>query len=448
MVHSSVIKRLKGRLVDLHFRELLLGSSSSLVLRVVGMGLGYLTMLHITNHHGAEVFGVLSLLTTVVLIFSIVPKFGMDIALVRIIGELRAHAQDLEIKYVIKKVVLFVFFASCAFSIFLFFSSGLISKYFFNKPHIYDALQVMSITVVANAVIVAIAAVFQGVKRIKTFVFLQLVVQHLLFLILLLMNDWLYFGAQIITVYVLSSILSATVALTLLVRTFDMLHMDSVQERHKYNLKKILISSYPMLITGSFAVMMGWIDIIMLGIFQTEVDVGIYTVAHKIAGLVGLSLVVVNSISLPKFAECYAKKDLSRLRDVARQSTALIFITSAPLFLLSVFAADFIMSIFGKEFIAGSLALILMATAQLFNAFCGPVGSLLQMTDHQKIVQKIVALVAIVNLVLNYFLIPVYGINGAALSTMLSVILWNAIMIFVVKNSLGFWAFYIPKFNR
>lgn len=446
-----MIKRFKEKINNPYFKELLYSSSSSLIIRIVGMALGYLSMLYITNYHGANIFGTLALLTTIVLIFSIVPRFGMDVALVRIIGELHAHTKNAEIKYVFRKILFFIIFLSVVFALLLFFTSELISKYFFDKTYMVSDIQIMSLTIITSTVMVIIAAIFQGVKKIKTFVFLQLVMQQLFFLLFLLINDQFYLGGEVVTVYVLSSTLSAIVAIIFLFKEFkefkEFDQNNNNRTPYKYHLKKILIFSYPMLVTGSFAMIMGWTDIIMLGIFLTETDVGVYVVAQKMAGIVSLSLVVVNSVVAPKFAEYYAKKKLLHLESLVHQSTMLIFMASVPLLLLSILAPEFIMSMFGDEFIVGSWALILMAVTQFVNAICGPVGYILQMTDRQKIAQKIVIFAAIINAILNYLLIPVYGINGAALSTMASVFFWNIAMLISIKKELGFWAFYFPKFR-
>ena len=46
--------------------------------------------------------------------------------------------------------------------------------------------------------------------------------------------------------------------------------------------------------------------------------------------------------------------------------------------------------------------------------------------------------------VLNLYLIPKYGINGAALASMICLVVWNSAMVLAVKKKLGFYTFYIP----
>ena len=55
---------------------------------------------------------------------------------------------------------------------------------------------------------------------------------------------------------------------------------------------------------------------------------------------------------------------------------------------------------------------------------------------------------AILNLVLNYLLIPKMGIEGAALASMISLSTWNLVMVYFVKREFGFYTFYIPFIKK
>ena len=66
------------------------------------------------------------------------------------------------------------------------------------------------------------------------------------------------------------------------------------------------------------------------------------------------------------------------------------------------------------------------------------------MTGNQNILAKILLFAAILNIVLNLYLIPKYGIDGAALASVISIVVWNSGMILAVKKKLGFYTFYIP----
>ena len=106
------------------------------------------------------------------------------------------------------------------------------------------------------------------------------------------------------------------------------------------------------------------------------------------------------------------------------------------------------MGLFGQEFKVGVTAFIFLSFGRLISSFSGSVGNILQMTGNQNIYGFILLIGALLNVVLNYMLIPKYGINGAAIASMSSLIVWNLGMVLSVKKKFGFYTFYIPFVKR
>ena len=193
---------------------------------------------------------------------------------------------------------------------------------------------------------------------------------------------------------------------------------------------------------------MAWTDKLMLGSMTTTVDVGIYHTAFKLSMFAAVALMSVNSIASPKFAEMFAKKDFLGLKKVVHQSTKMIFWASVPLIMIFFIFPEFLLGIFGEEFKVGVTAFIFLSCGRLISSFSGSVGNILQMTGNQNIYAIILLIGAILNVVLNLILIPLYGINGAAIASMSSLIVWNLSMVLVVKQKFGFYTFYIPFIKR
>lgn len=74
---------------------------------------------------------------------------------------------------------------------------------------------------------------------------------------------------------------------------------------------------------------------------------------------------------------------------------------------------------------------------QAVNAFCGSIGVYLNMTGKQQVFQVVLLSALGVNVVLNYFLIPKFGMTGAAIATSVSMILWNAAAVLYVYQKDG-----------
>ena len=131
--------------------------------------------------------------------------------------------------------------------------------------------------------------------------------------------------------------------------------LNLIANKNSLKLKDILDVSLPMLLSSSLFLIIQWTDTIMLGIFRTETEVGVYNVALKVAMLTSVGLFAINSIAAPKFAEFYGKEDMKGLGKVAQQSTKLIFWSSFPILLILFIFPSFILGVFGEEFKVGAL---------------------------------------------------------------------------------------------
>jgi O-antigen/teichoic acid export membrane protein len=93
---------------------------------------------------------------------------------------------------------------------------------------------------------------------------------------------------------------------------------------------------------------------------------------------------------------------------------------------------------FGSDFSEGALALMILAVGQLVNAATGAVEPLLIMSGHEKYVRNNTLASALCNLLLNLLLIPLWGINGAAVADSLTIALQNLTASFWAQKKLGF----------
>ena len=102
--------------------------------------------------------------------------------------------------------------------------------------------------------------------------------------------------------------------------------------------------------------------------------------------------------------------------------------------LLFVFSAE-ILSIFGAEYQQATLALRILILGHYMATLCGTTQVYLNMTKKQVVLQYILILAVIINCLLNWKLIPAYGIEGAATASAISVLFWNfAAVVWVYKK--------------
>lgn len=199
-----------------------------------------------------------------------------------------------------------------------------------------------------------------------------------------------------------------------------------------------LRSSIPFGLTALMQMINGKTDILMLGIFREDAEVGIYRVAIQVAALVVFGLQVVNAIQGPHIAHLYAKGDMQRLQKMITRSSQIVLMIALPTVLAIVVAGPtMIRIVFSPEFEASYLPLVIICVGQLVNASLGSVGWLLNMTGHEKDVTRSIFVGASVNVILNLLLTPRWGAVGAAIATAATLIVWNVIMWRKVRERIG-----------
>jgi O-antigen/teichoic acid export membrane protein len=430
---------------DLHFKELLKGSSIAFILKIIGMIISFMLMHYITNNFGPSKYGALTLIITLLSIFMLIIRFGTNTALVRIVAHLEISSNIGHINDIFWKSI-FITMPIAVLSYFLLtYNADFLANMFLHEMDYKNEIKMASLTFFPLLLLGLIASTLQGMKKILIYSGLSIVMPQLSFLVLLMVNKFFFESTySLVNIYIMSVYSSFIVALI-----FYFIHFKPYKIiESKYTIKKILSLSYPMLIASSFGMLMIWTDILMLGYFQGEESVGKYNVAFRVATVVSIVLVSINAIATPKFAELYTQKNFEGLERFVKQSTKLIFWLTLPVILIIVFAATPILSLFGSEFMTTKTALLMLIFGQFISAISGSVGYLLQMTDNQSIHKNILISATIINMILNLILIPLYGLNGAAFASMLSMIFWNLAMILAIKNKLNFWTMYVPFISQ
>lgn len=179
-----------------------------------------------------------------------------------------------------------------------------------------------------------------------------------------------------------------------------------------------------------------WLVLVSLGAWFSVFEVGQYRTAWQIAALIMLIVSTFDTVAGPRIAAAWRVGDVAHIRQVMRQSVTTMAIISSPLFILSLGFPEWLLGLFGPDFVAGAPALRILALGQLVNILAGPVGTVMLMMGEERI-SFIVSLVALVALgVLCVTLIPAYGLIGAALTTSLIIVLRTVVTWALVRRKL------------
>ena len=158
-------------------------------------------------------------------------------------------------------------------------------------------------------------------------------------------------------------------------------------------------------------------DKILIGVYINARQVGIYTVAMAIVAFIPIALQSVNQIFSPIIADLHGRGEQELLGRLFQTLTKWILALTLPVAVVTIVFARPLMHIFGPDFEAGWIVLIIGTLGQVINCGTGPVGYLLLMSGNQSRLIRVQGAMTAVTLLLNALLIPRWGIVGAALSS-------------------------------
>lgn len=441
MLNKLKIK-IKQNLEDKHFSEILTGSVMSFGIKILSVAFGLIINLIIAKYYGAEILGTLTLLISIISIVSMISLAGTDVSILRFIPPLLIKNEYNEIYEIIKKIFMFIISLSILFSVIIYIFSDFIADVIFEKPKLSFFIGLIAFFIFFQVIGKFSIASIRAFKNIKLYLFLQFLPALANLSILSIITFFYYTQYNPIYSQLATQTMVAIVSIWFLKKYLFRYNVSI--DKSKTTFRELITISFPMFLTAVMQIVVLQTDVLMLSHMSTLEYVGIYSIVMKLALLSSFIITSINTIIAPKFSELYYNKNMDELKNISKKSTKLIFYTTLPITIVLIVFGEELLSIFGEKFMIGSFALILLASGQLVNAMAGSVGYFLNMTGHQKTLNKIVLLGGISNIILNILLIPNYGINGAALASMISMILWNLLASFYVKKHFGFFIGYLP----
>lgn len=430
--------------------ELFRGGAIALVFKFFSVLIGYVFFLILARWLGADGVGIFSTAWTILMIGAVLGKLGFDTSIIKFIAGSMGKGNSHHVKPIYKSSLLIVGTASIIVAGILFLFAPQISELFFKSGNYVLIVRIVAISVIPLCILNINAESLKALKNITAFsIFQNSSIYLVIILIMFIMSR--YGISNKTSIYSLSAgvfILMALSFIVILVNIRKKTQSRTGSDPYQFNLKKTLSTSLPMMLTNSLFLIMSWMDILMLSAFKNESDVGIYNTSLKISAVISIALIAINSIALPKYAELYERKDKVGFRKVVKQTSFINFSLSFPVFLFILLMPNFLLGIFGPEFIAGKMSLIILSIGQIFSAFSGSTIHVLNMTGKENAAKNILITTALLNLVLNYILVPKYGINGAAIATAISTVLWNLMAEISIYKHLRFLTYPLISVNK
>lgn len=396
-------------------------------LKMAGVGLFLLLTLFLTNNFSTTLVGQYSFTRSVLLILGGISILGAEQSILYYAGYLRSKDAINNIRSVYFKTLKIIFLSTLGLFLVIYAIPSDWVNSFFEADNPYGLVKKVVIYLFFHSIMMLNIEMFRSLNKIVISETFRNIMRYLLFLVgayLLLIND---LNEYLIDVYLGCFVLLAFLTSFILWKEFKKL--GPVNPAVSISTKSIFLTSYPMALNAMTFFLMQSTDVIMLGKFEQFTSVAYYEIALRVAAVTAIGVMSVNVVIAPKIAELYSHNNKVELKKLFKTSIRLMVLLSTPAILFLFLFADFLLGLFGEEYKVAKTSLFILIGAQYVVSFMGLAGNYMNMSGKQQILHKILLLAFILNVGLNYWFIPILGINGSALATGLVIILWHSLAI-------------------
>src|SRR3989344_4545818 len=400
--------------------------------------LGYAYRVIVARYYGPEVYGLLVLSLTISGWFALFSLLGFDTGVLRYLSLYSAKKQDNKISYIVKFSLSLLLVTGIAAGILLFSFSDIIAEKIFSNSQLSIFLKLFSLTIPLTSLKTVFFPLMQVYGKYGWVLFASKILDPLVKVIALVTLTFL--GINSINVPI--SYLLAAIFVSLFAYLFCRISFKKIfkikPKKNKQLAKNIFHYSWPLLFFTLSMFLFHQEDSFMIGLLKTVEDVGFYNAAVPIALLLVTSVTLFSYMFFPVITQQYAKGNKEIVKQLSQQTGKWAYILSLPLFILFiVFPGVFIKILFGEEYLVAINALRFLSIGAMFTSVFDISKQLLSMKGKSKLILKDILFILVLNAILNLIFIPIYGITGAAIATMTSMIILGLIFAFQSWKILG-----------
>lgn len=221
-------------------------------------------------------------------------------------------------------------------------------------------------------------------------------------------------GIIILTSVFLSAYLTTFFISLISVKKYGKLKLVTNKEKYL----SIIKASIPFWLAGIFSTIYLRIDTVMLGFLAGFSDTGIYSASFKLLDALYFIPQAVITAIFPVMSRLH-KNDKATLKRLYHKAFYYLLILALPMGLGVTLLADrIIYFIYGAGFMESAPILRILIWVEVFAFMYSVSGFLLNSIDKQKVFTYVTAGAALLNVIMNFILIPKYGPMGAAYATL------------------------------
>ena len=404
----------------------------------IGIAIGAINTVLIFPHvfeDNVEYWGLLQILVSYSVIFSSFSHLGTPSILLRFFPKVNSKADLISFSLILCAIGFVLFFL-----LFSLFKSYLLS-YLDGSPLLLDNFHLVLVFVFCISFFDVLSSLSRSYLDSATPVFLNEVFLRVCIFILLFIYKYEYITFNQFLVFYTSFYIVKLVLLAFYLwkksrLTFAFSNPNSsVKEQIKYGLY--------VLTGGGAAILVSRFDMLMIEYYLDLKQVAYYGLAFFIGSVIKIPARSLSSISSPLIALAFDNKNVKEIETIYKKSSINLLLIGLIIFFCIWLNVDHILLMLPEKFHHGKYVILFVGLAQIFNLATGVNGSIIINSDFYKFDMVLNVILLVLTVVTNILLIPIYGINGAALATAISIFSYNLVKLLLVKFKLNIQPFSI-----
>lgn len=416
-------------------------------IRIVSAAIAYLSQVFLVRWMGAFEYGIFVGVWVAAVILGGLACLGFQTGIIRFISEYRTSGEDDYLRGSIAGSLLWAFLFSTALAVIgavgvHYFADAFDSYYLIPIYLAAVCLPMLSLQEVNDGV--ARAHNWPGVALVPTFI-----LRPLLIIAVMIAAVWLGYPADAPTAMIATIIATYIASLLQFALIFRRLRKVVPKGTRKFRPSGWLAVTMPIFLVEGFYMLLTNVDILLVSHFMEPEEVAVYFAAAKTLALVHFVYFAVKAASAHRFSVYRTAGNQERYEQFIQETVHWTFWPSLGFALLMLVMAPYFLMLFDGSFVEPGTDIIWILTLGIIaRATVGAAESVLTMSGEQNACAVVYGATLAVNLILNWNLIPVYGLNGAAMATSAALVFEAFALYATAQRRLGLHIFILPLPRR
>lgn len=417
----------KNTILDLSTKKF----SSDVLLRFMTVALIQLQSLIfipiITKALGAESYGIWSQIIITISLFSSILMLRLETACQRYLG---SHRNKRIISKTFFSMLGLIWFCVLLMVLFIFLFPDKFSFFFFSDETLIlytEYLAIMLFIRVTQSFVLNYYTTFNKFNILSYINIIQSLSEIGLMMLFILYFDIGLTGA-ILSILIVETI-GTIVVLTHIIKSIGFSYDPSI----KVELKPYLKYSIPLIPEGTLTWVINLSDRYVIVHLLNLTQAGIYAASYAMCGAVTFFTIPITYVLFPTIAKLWENKNIILTKKYIEVSIKYFLLLAIPSTIgVCYLGPYFLKSLTTSEFVTSRLLITLIVLSYLFLGISQMFYFIMHLKEKTHLITICIGIMAVLNLILNFIWVPIYGIIGAALSTFIA---FTTLLIIVIVVS-------------